>query len=149
MAGTFTHLTFHIIFGTKYRRNTIAPDFREELYRYIGGVIRNHKGTLLEIGGTGDHVHLLIGLNASTCVADIVRVIKSNSSKWINERPDRVDRFEWQTGYAAFTVSCSQVESVRRYIQNQDDHHREWSFRDEYIAFLKRHGIDFEERYVR
>jgi REP-associated tyrosine transposase len=148
MASTFTQLTYHVVFSTKYRRNTITPDLRDELYKYIGGIIRGQKGVLLEIGGMPDHIHLLIGIPPTIAVADMVRLIKANASKWVNERSDRVDRFEWQTGYAAFTVSHSQGDVVRSYIQNQEKHHADWSFRDEFRELLIRHGIEFEEKYL-
>lgn len=148
MASTFTSLTCHVVFGTKYRRNTIAPELRDDLYRYTGGIIRSHKGVLLEVGGMPDHVHLLVGFSPTMAVSDMLRLIKSNSSKWVNERPGRIDRFEWQTGFAAFSVSHSQVDVVRRYIQNQERHHTERSFREEFLTLLRKHDIEFDERYV-
>jgi len=148
MASTFTSLTYHVVFSTRYRRNIITPDFQKDLYQYMGGIIRAHKGVLLEIGGMPDHVHLLAGFSPTIAVSDMIRLIKTNASKWANERPDRIDRFEWQTGYAAFTVSQSQEPVVRRYIQNQEQHHRTRTFRDELLTLLKKHNLEFEERYV-
>jgi REP element-mobilizing transposase RayT len=148
MASTFTSLTYHVVFSTKYRKNRITPALQEELYKYIGGVVREQKGVLLEIGGVADHVHLLTGFNPTVAVSDVVRLIKTNSSKWVNEKSDTTRKFQWQTGYATFTVSCSQVDIVRRYIQNQAEHHKTLSFRDEFLALLKRHGIEVDMRYV-
>lgn len=148
MASSFTSLTYHVVFSTKYRRNTISQDWQEQLYEYTGGIIRSHKGVQLEIGGMPDHVHLLIGISPTFAVSDMVRTIKSNTSKWINEQAGRIDRFEWQTGYAAFTVSHSQVEIVRKYIQNQEHHHSERSFDDEFLELLRKHQIEFDPRYV-
>ncbi|MCH8042938.1 MAG: IS200/IS605 family transposase [Planctomycetes bacterium] len=148
MASTFTSLTYHVVFSTKYRKNRITADLQEELYKYIGGIVRDQKGVLLEIGGVADHVHLLTGFSPTVAVSDVVRLIKANSSKWVNEKADTTRKFQWQTGYAAFTVSCSQVDVVRRYIQNQEEHHKTLSFRDEFLALLKRHGIEVDMRYV-
>lgn len=146
--STFTSLTYHVVFGTKYRRPRITENVRDELYAYIGGIIRDERGYLLQIGGMPDHIHILAGFSPAVAVSDMLRQIKAGSSKWLNERQDMIDRFEWQTGYGAFTVSQSQVEAVRRYIQRQEEHHRARSFKDEYMALLKRHGIAFEERFL-
>lgn len=146
--GTFTKLTYHIVFGTKYRRNTIRPTFVERLYEYVGGIIRADGGHMIEIGGVEDHVHILANLPASRSVSDSVRDIKANSSRWINELTEVIDRFEWQKGYAAFTVSYSQIDGLREYIQNQVEHHRRRSFEEEYILFLQRHNIPFERQWL-
>jgi REP element-mobilizing transposase RayT len=146
--STFTSLTYHIVFGTKYRRSRISEPFRDELYAYIGGIIRGEKGSLIEIGGMPDHIHILAGFSPAVSVSDMLRRIKGNSSKWANEQHNFVDRFEWQTGYGAFTVSHSQAPSVSEYIRNQEEHHRRRSFKDEFRSLLIRHGIQFEERYL-
>lgn len=146
--GTFHRLTYHIVFGTRYRRKIILPAYQERLYEYMGGTIRGLKGHLVEIGGVEDHVHLLVNLPPVLSLSDAVRDIKANSSKWVDENDLTADVFEWQKGYGAFTVSYSNVEVVRKYIRNQKMHHRVRSFREEYIEFLRRHGIEFEERYL-
>ncbi len=146
--STFTSLTYHAVFGTKHRRSQITVKIRDELYSYIGGIIRSEKGYLLEIGGIADHIHILAGFSPAVAVAEMLRHIKAGSSKWLNERNDLTERFKWQTGYGAFTVSQSQVPVVRRYIQGQEEHHRVRSFEDEYRELLERHGIEFEERYL-
>lgn len=146
--STFTSLTYHVVFGTKHRRPIIARNVRDELYSYIGGIIRDERCHLLEIGGMQDHIHILAGFSPVAAVSDMLRQIKAGSSKWLNERDDVSNRFEWQTGYGAFTVSQSQVPVVRRYIQRQEEHHRVRSFKDEYMELLKRHGIQFEESYL-
>jgi len=148
MANTYTNLLFHIVFSTKGRQPLIRSGMRDELYAYIGGIIRGERGTLLEIGGMPDHIHLLVRLKADVSVADMLRRIKSHSSKWANERPERNMRFQWQTGYSAFTVSESQAATVRRYIREQEPHHRGRSFREELTALLRKHGIEFEERFL-
>jgi len=148
MASTLTNLLYHIVYSTKYRHNLIVPPLQEELFPYIGGIIRENRGTLLEIGGMPDHIHLLARLSPTIAVSDMLRLIKTNSSKWVNERPAAAGRFEWQTGYAAFSVSESQVPTVRQYIQRQREHHRERTFREEFLGLLRKHNIDFDERYL-
>jgi len=147
MPNTYTNLLFHIVYSTKYRKPLIKPSWQDELYGYMGGIIRAEKGILLVAGGIEDHVHLLAKLPPTIAVSDMLRLIKANSSKWAYGRPD-VPYFEWQAGYAAFSVSESNVPSVRKYIGSQEEHHRKQSFRDEYLALLRRHNIEFDERYV-
>ena len=146
--GSFTQLTYHIVFATKYRAPAIFPDFQPRLYEYIGGTLRAKKGLLIEIGGTADHVHILARLSPTLSVADVVRDVKANSSRWINELVKGKSVFEWQKGYGAFTVSYSHIDTVRRYIQRQEEHHRTKTFQEEYILFLKRHNIDFRLEYL-
>jgi putative transposase len=148
MASTFTNLVFHVIFSTKYRKPLIEDSIQDELYCYIGGILREQQGSMLEIGGMPDHVHLLARLSPTVAISDALRLVKANSSKWLNDRGSRWNKFQWQTGYAAFSVSASQVDEVCRYIQGQAEHHRQKSFREEYVAFLNKHQIDFDERYV-
>jgi REP element-mobilizing transposase RayT len=146
--GSFTRLTYHIVFATKYRRPTVDSHIRARLYEYIGGTLRAKKGQLIEIGGTADHVHILARLSPSLAVANVVRDVKANSSKWMHEQPKVVSSFEWQKGYGAFTVSYSRTGSVRVYIRNQEEHHRTKTFQEGYIEFLKRHDIDFRPEYL-
>jgi putative transposase len=148
MASTFTNLLFHIVFSTKDRTPSIHEGLRERLYEYMGGIIRGERGTLLEIGGVPDHVHLLAKLKSDISIAEMVRLVKSNSSKWVNESIGLTGRFEWQTGYGAFSVSESQAKKVGKYIQDQESHHTKVSFRDELITLLKKHGIEYDERYL-
>ena len=148
MASTFTNLLYHVVFSTKDRTPAIHEGLRERLYEYIGGIIRGERGVLLEIGGVPDHVHLLVKLKSDMAVAEFVRLVKSNSSKWLNESNDPRARFEWQTGYGAFSVSESQARKVRKYIQTQESHHAKVSFRDELITLLEKHGIEYDERYL-
>jgi putative transposase len=148
MANTFTNLLCHIVFSTKDRIPAIYGEMRERLYEYMGGIVRGEGGVLLEIGGVPDHVHLLTKLKSDMAVAEMVRLVKSNSSKWLNESEASKARFEWQTGYGAFSVSESQMRKVRQYIRNQESHHAKVSFRDELIGLLKKHGIEYDERYL-
>ena len=146
--GSFTQLTYHIVFATKYRRPTIKDNVKERLYEYIGGTLRAKKGHSIEIGGVADHIHLLTRLSPSLAVADVVRDVKANSSRWMNDQSEVTLPFEWQKGYGAFTVSFSNIPSVQEYIQNQPEHHRTKSFQEEYIEFLKRHNIEFRLEYL-
>lgn len=125
-----------------------ASTIRDELYHYLGGIIRAEKGCLREISGMPDHIHLLVGIPPTTAVSDAIRVFKANSSKWVNERPGKTKKFAWQVGYAAFTVSVSQREVVQHYIQNQEEHHRRRSFKEEFIELLERHQIGYRPQYV-
>ena len=148
MAGTYANLLYHLVFSTKNRHPWIAPDIEEELYCYMGGIVRGEGGSLLEVNGMPDHVHLLAKLKPSRAVSEILQHLKGNSSKWLNETKMRVRKFGWQDGYAAFTVSESRVEAVRRYIRNQKSHHRRTGFQDELLALLKKHGVEYDERYL-
>ena len=126
----------------------IPHDIQPRLYEYIGGVIGAHDGRLVAAGGIPNHVHLLVSLSKTQSVADALRVIKTNSSKWMHETyPDKKD-FAWQAGYGTFAVSFSNLDSVKAYIAGQEEHHRTKTFQEEFIAFLKRHGIDYDERYM-
>jgi REP element-mobilizing transposase RayT len=138
----------HIIFSTKDRQPHIDFDLRSRLFAYIGGVVRDIGGIPLVVNGTDDHVHQLVGVPAARSVSEIVRIVKSNSSKWVHEEFPNRRAFAWQSGYGAFSVSQSNVDSVRQYIAKQEEHHRTVSFQEEYIAFLSRHGITYDERYV-
>ena len=146
--STYTNLLFHIVYSTKYRKPIIQEAWRDDLYGYIGGLIREQKGTLLKIGGVADHVHILAKLSPTIAISDALRFVKSNSSKWVNEQQELTGKFAWQTGFAAFSVSESKTDVVRIYIANQREHHKATTFRDEFLALLKRHRIEFDERYV-
>ncbi|QDU54940.1 IS200/IS605 family transposase [Aeoliella mucimassa] len=148
MASTFTCLDYHVVFSTKYRKPTIREELREKLYRYVGGIVRAENGCLREVGGMPDHIHLLLALPPTIAVSDAIRMVKTNSSKWVNERGDQPTRFQWQTGYGAFSVSASQREVVRHYIRNQEEHHRKRDFNEEFLEMLERHHIDYDPKYV-
>ena len=148
MADTFTNLLVHIVFSTKHRAALLGEPLRERLYEYIGGILRKEGDLLLEIGGVEDHVHLLVRLKADRSVSSMARDIKASSSKWVHQTFPERRGFAWQVGYGAFSVSESQVSAVRRYIQGQAEHHARFSFKDELVALLRRHGIAFEERYL-
>jgi putative transposase len=148
MPSTYSNLNYHIIFGTKHREPLITPALQAELYPYMAGIVRGQHGLALEIGGMPDHVHLVIRIGPDLSVSEIVRLVKANSSKWVNERFAGAGRFAWQRGYGAFTVSFSQLDATRRYVRDQEEHHRTRTFQEEFVEFLKRHGIEFDERHL-
>lgn len=147
MPSTHTCLHYHLVFGTKDHEPVIAPSWRPQLYAYMGGVVRAMDGMAEIVGGVADHVHLLVGLKATHCLADVMRELKAVSSKWVHEEM-KMAGFAWQEGYGAFTVSASLRDKVRHYIETQEAHHRTRAFREEYIELLRRSGVEFDERYV-
>jgi REP element-mobilizing transposase RayT len=147
MAHTFTNLLTHVIFSTKDRLPSLTLDLREGMLAYLGGIVRKLHGKVIESNARPDHVHCLLSLPPTLAVAEALRVLKSNSSLWAHETRRRAT-FAWQTGYGAFSVSQSNVPTVVKYIRNQDQHHRKVSFQEEFIAFLKRHGIAYDEQYI-
>jgi REP element-mobilizing transposase RayT len=149
MSSTLSNLTYHIVFSTKYREPLITPELREELYPYIGGVVRNKGGVVIRIGGIADHIHLVVRLRPDIALSDMVRLVKANSSKWANEQGSVIDgRFVWQAGYGAFSVSPSQLPALTEYVERQEEHHRVRPFQEEYVAILQKHGVEHDERYL-
>ncbi|RKY11212.1 MAG: IS200/IS605 family transposase [Planctomycetota bacterium] len=148
MAGAYSCLRYHLVFSTKDREPFITTQISSRLHEYLGGIIKGNGGLPLAIGGTTNHVHLLVSLRPDTSVSEIVRVLKSNSSKWIHENFLQCKTFAWQRGYGAFSVSRSQSGSVKAYIADQLKHHRTRSFEDEFVEFLKRNGIEYDSRYI-
>jgi len=148
MSDTFSNLSVHVVFSTKDRIPLMTRRVRKRIFPYIGGVIKGLGGTVIAIGGMPDHAHLVAGLPTNMCVADFVRKVKANSSKWMNERATDM-KFGWQRGYGAFSISQSVVSSVAQYVRNQDRHHRSRSFEEELMMLLTRHGIDFDKRHLR
>ena len=148
MSQTHHGLLVHIVFSTKGRYPLLGDHWRDDLFAYIGGTVREHNGILLKSGGIEDHVHLLVKIHPAYAIADTVRHLKANSSRWINEQRKVDCRFEWQRGYGVFSVSQSLAETVKQYVAGQREHHRRQSFRDEYLELLRLHQIEFNERYV-
>ena len=148
MPSSYTCLRYHLIWSTKHRQPLISEDIRDRLFQYIGGIIRDDGGKLLAAGGMPDHVHLLADIGKQQSVVDAVRDIKANSSGWIHKTFPQYQSFAWQTGYGAFTVSYSSVEAVKNYIANQAEHHRQRTFQEEFVEFLQRHGIEYDDRYL-
>ena len=148
MSQSYTNLLYHLIFSTKERRPLIIPDYEPRLYDYIGGIIRGTGGISLGIGGTADHVHVLAKLRPERALSDVIRDLKANARGWMHDVfPEAMD-FSWQRGYGAFTVSQSNVDEVHSYIARQKQHHKNVSFRDEFILFLTVNGIEYDSRYL-
>lgn len=148
MANTYTQLYFHIVFAVKGRNNFISEQWKSELYKYISGIIANKDQKLMIVNGMPNHIHLLIGTKPNCNLSDLIRDIKANSSKWMNEKKFTKFHFEWQTGFGAFTVSQSGVPKVIEYIKNQEEHHRKKTFKEEYIEFLNAYQIEFKDEYL-
>ncbi len=148
MAHTYTSLLIHVIFSTSGRTPLLTDAIRPEVHAYLGGILRELDAIPIAIGGTADHVHLLTRLPANLALADCLRIVKTNSSRWVKERWPQRRHFSWQGGYGAFSVSESRRAAVIRYIRDQAQHHRRISFQDEFLALLKNHRVQFDERYL-
>lgn len=148
MAHTFTHLLTHIIFSTKNRAPLLDTDLKSHLFPYLGGIIRAHDSKALIINGPADHIHILASLAAKHSLSDLMRELKADSSGWIHKTFPNQQTFAWQIGYGAFGVSHSNLPDVEHYIANQEEHHRKISFQEEFVAFLKKHEIQYDEKYL-
>ena len=148
MANTYSALYCHLVFSTKNREPWLRNEVEARVWAYLGGIARDNGMTAVQIGGMPDHVHLLLGLPATMAVSKAAQLIKGGSSKWIKEEFPDLRGFAWQDGYGAFTVSKSNLLSIIQYIQDQREHHRGKTFQEEYIAFLDRHGVVYDKRYV-
>jgi REP element-mobilizing transposase RayT len=145
--STYTSLLYHVIFSTKGREPIIAAAWRGQLHEYLGGTVRGLGGVSLGVGGVTDHVHLLVSLKATQCLADFMRELKKASSIWVSDST-LVRGFRWQEGYAALTVSASGREDVQQYIARQEEHHRRRTFKEELIEILTKSGVIFDEKYL-
>lgn len=148
MSGTFSQIYIQIVFAVKGRANLIPSSKKEELYKYISGIIREKGQKSIIVNGMPNHIHIFVGLKPSMCLADLVRDIKSNSSKFINEQKWIKGKFSWQEGYGSFSYGQSQIDRVYKYILNQEEHHRHKTFKEEYVGFLKAFNIPYEERFL-
>jgi REP element-mobilizing transposase RayT len=148
MANTYTQIHIHFVFAVKFRQAIISNEWKDELYKYIAGIIKSNNHKLLAINGVADHVHILLGIRPAQSISDLMKHIKQDSSKWINKNNFFKSHFEWQEGYGAFSYSKSQLNAVINYIQNQELHHSKRTFKEEYIDFLKKFEIDYDERFI-
>jgi len=146
MPHTYTDVLIHFIFSTKDRAPLIANEIRERVIGYLGGIIRELKGSPMSINAVADHVHALIRMPSDVSPAEMIRVVKTNSSRWVHEQWPAQESFAWQTGYGAFSVSESNLDQVREYIARQEEHHKRMTFQEEFIAFLKRHNVQYEPK---
>jgi putative transposase len=143
---TSGNILLHLIFSTHERRPLITPDLRADLFAYLGGIVREMNGTALIINGSCDHVHMLVRVRPAHSAAEVARLVKTNSSRWVREKRD--PHFAWQTGYGVFSVSESSLAAVTKYIAGQEEHHRKHSFQEEFVSFLKKNNVAYDERYI-
>jgi len=148
MANTYTQIHIQFVFAVKFRNGLIHSSFKDELYKYITGIIKTNNHKMLAINGMPDHIHILIGMRPTQSISELMQIIKANSSKWINEKKFLNVKFEWQEGYGAFSYSKSHVQNVINYIQNQEERHKTKSFQEEYLEFLEAFEVDYDERYI-
>jgi REP element-mobilizing transposase RayT len=148
MAGTYSQIYLQVVFAVKGRKNLIAPSWKEALHKYISGIVTAKEQKSIIVNGMPDHIHAFVGLKPSMRISDLVRDMKNNSSKFINESGFIRSRFSWQEGYGVFSYSRSHIDRVYNYILNQEEHHRKKTFQREYLDFLREHDIDFNEKYV-
>ena len=148
MANTFTQIYLHFVFAVQNRMSLIQPGWKDELYKYITGIVKNNKHKLLAINGMPDHIHIAVGYKPHQLIPDLLQDIKGCSSKWINEKKFVKGKFNWQSGYGAFSFSHSHTDAVVKYINNQEQHHKKRSFNEEYVKLLKKYNIPYDERYV-
>jgi len=148
MANTYTQIHIHAVFAVQNRLSLIQKQWQDELYKYISGIIANNGHKLLQIGGMPDHVHILFGMRPTQSLSDLMQDIKGSSSLWINKKQFVRGKFSWQEGYGAFSYGKSQIDSVAKYIQQQEEHHKKRNFAEEYLELLKIFEIEFDERYI-
>jgi REP element-mobilizing transposase RayT len=148
VSNTYSNLLFHVVFSVKQRRPLIANDLKERLYSYICGIARQNGVIIIVIGGTNDHIHILLSCKPDVLLSKIMQYIKGGSSKWVHDNFSDLKIFSWQEGYGAFTVSSSMKEIVKGYINNQEEHHKKMNFEEEYLELLKRNDIEFEPKYL-
>ena len=148
MAHTYSNLFVHCVFSTKGRRRLLTEAVQERLWPMMGGIARQKGFVACVVGGTADHAHILLSLPTTLSVAKAIQIVKAESSAWVSRTFQNIHGFAWQEGYAAFSVSMSNKNKVVRYIAEQAEHHRQQTFQQEYLALLKRHGIEYDERYV-
>ena len=148
MANTYTQVYIHVVFAVEGRQSLIAPEHNDELQKYITGIVSAQRHKLIAINNMADHMHLLVGLRPDAALSELVRDIKANSSRWINEKRWVLGRFAWQEGFGAFSYSRSQLGTVIHYIENQQKHHAKKTFRDEYTELLEKFSVEYDPRYI-
>lgn len=148
MAGTFSQIYIQYVFAVKGRENLLQKPWREEIFKYIAGIIKEKNQKSIIVNGVADHVHVFVGLKPSMNISDLVRDIKNNSSKFINEQKFLRGKFSWQEGYGVFSYSHSQIDNVYRYILRQEEHHQQKTFKEEYLDFLQKFQVEYDEKYL-
>lgn len=148
MANTYTQMYIQIVFAVKRRQNLIQKKWKDELHKYICGIVNGKGQKVYAIGGVEDHIHLLVSIKPNIAISDLVRDIKANSSKWINENEFVSGKFQWQEGFGAFSYAQSQLDNVIAYINNQEQHHQKKTFKGEYLTLLQKFDIEYDEKYL-
>jgi putative transposase len=148
MAGTFSQIYIQIVFAVEHRESLISPEWEEELYKYITGIIQNKGQKMIAINGMPDHIHIFIGMKPSCCLSELVREIKKSSNDFIKEKKFSKYKFNWQEGYGAFSYSHSAIDNVAKYVMNQKEHHKKQTFKEEYLDFLNKFQIEHKDEYL-
>jgi len=148
MANTYTQIHIQCIMAVKYRQSLIQPEWKDQLQKYITGIVQNHDHKMLAINNMPDHLHMFIGFRPNQSLSDLMRLVKGESSEWINKQQFTPVAFRWQEGYGAFSYSRSHVQTVTDYVMNQEEHHRKRTFLEEYQQFLEQFEIEYDERYI-
>jgi|SRR3989339_461318 len=148
MSNTYSNLLFHVVFSTTGRVSLLSPELRERLFSYISGIANQNNFKIITTNGTDNHVHILLLLKPDVSVSKAVQLIKGGSSKWIHDNFSTLKTFSWQEGYGVFTVSASQINPIKQYISNQEQHHKTMTFQEEYLEFLKRNNVDYDPKYL-
>ena len=148
MAGTFSQIYIQIVFAVEHRESLISPEWEEELYKYITGIIQNKGQKMIAINGMPNHIHIFIGMKPSCCLSELVREIKKSSNDFIKEKKFSKYKFNWQEGYGAFSYSHSAIDNVAKYVMNQKEHHKKQTFKEEYLDFLNKFQIEYKYEYL-
>lgn len=148
MANTYTQIHIQCVFAVKFRQSVIQADWKERLHKYITGIVQNNGHKMIAINGMPDHIHLFFGFRPNQSLSDLMRMVKGDSSEWINKQKLCQTTFRWQEGYGAFSYAKSQVKAVALYIENQEEHHRKKPFLEEYKNFLERFEVEYDDRYI-
>jgi len=148
MANTYSRIYIQIVFSVKRRENLIQKEWKDELYKYICGIVNGKEQKVYAIGGVADHIHILISIKPDVAISDLVRDIKANSSRWINEKGYLRVKFQWQEGFGAFSYAQSQLDNVKAYINNQEKHHQKKKFKNEYLQLLQKFNVNYDEKYL-
>jgi putative transposase len=148
MAGTYSQIYIHVVFAVKGRKNLLQKPWREEIFKYMAGIVKGKNQKPIIVNGVSDHVHLFIGLKPSISISDLVRDVKNNTSNFINEQKFTLNKFSWQEGYGAFSYGHSQIDQVYQYILNQEEHHSKKTFKEEYLEFLQKFEIENDGKYL-
>jgi putative transposase len=148
MANTYTQIYLHLVFAVRFRKKQIQKEWKEELYKYICGIVNNKNEKIYAINGVSDHIHILLSIKPDCPLSDLVGIVKANSSKWINGKHYMNNEFKWQEGFGAFSVSSSDISRVIKYIDNQEIHHQKQSFKVEYHELLDEFNVEYDERYL-